>query len=148
VLSAELANADAELKQARSAYNAVKWRNDLGRCPNRRRCSATNGYEAAQARYDVLAAGADADQIADARARVQRARAELDRVLAPGSARDISSAEAEVRREPACSWPNCKPVPARKQLPQQQPRSKRQKRRSCKSSWRSKRLACAPPLPA
>lgn len=101
MLSAELANADAELKQARSAYNAVKWRNDLGRCPNRRRCSATNGYEAAQARYDVLAAGADADQIADARARVQRARAELDRVLAPGSARDISSAEAEVRREPA-----------------------------------------------
>jgi HlyD family secretion protein len=96
---AELANADAELKQARSAYNAVKWRNDLGALPESAALQrATNGYEAAQARYNVLAAGADADQIADVRARVQRARAELDRIQAPGSASDVSSAEAEVRR--------------------------------------------------
>jgi HlyD family secretion protein len=94
---AELANADAELKQARSAYNAVKWRNDLGALPESAALQrATNGYEAAQARYNVLAAGAD--QIADVRARVQRARAELDRIQAPGSASDVSSAEAEVRR--------------------------------------------------
>lgn len=99
---AELANAQAELNRARSAYNAVKWRNDLGALPESAALQlATNSYEAAQARYDVLAAGADPDQIADARARVQRARAELDRLQAPGSASDISSAEAEVRRAEA-----------------------------------------------
>jgi len=99
---AELANAQAELNRARSAYNAVKWRNDLGALPESAAMQlATNSYEAAQARYDVLAAGADADQIADARARVQRARAELDRVQAPGSASDISSAQAEVHRAEA-----------------------------------------------
>lgn len=99
---AELADAEAELNQARSAYNAVKWRNDLGALPESAAMQrATNGYEAAQARYDVLAAGADPDQIADARARVQKARAELDRLQAPGTASDISSAQAEVRRAEA-----------------------------------------------
>lgn len=99
---AELADAQAELNQARSAYNAVKWRNDLGALPESAAMQrATNGYEAAQARYDVLAAGADLDQIADARARVQRARAELDRLQAPGTASDITSAQAEVRRAAA-----------------------------------------------
>lgn len=96
---AELANAQAELNQARSAYNVVKWRNDVGALPESAAMQrATNGYEAAQARYNVLAAGADADQIADTQAQVQRARAELDRLQAPGTASDVSSAEAEVRR--------------------------------------------------
>ncbi|MBX3014903.1 MAG: HlyD family efflux transporter periplasmic adaptor subunit [Caldilineaceae bacterium] len=99
---ADLADAQAELNQARSAYNAVKWRNDLGALPESAAMQrATNRYEAAQARYDVLAAGADADEIADARARVQRARAELDRLQSPGTASDIRSAQAEVRRAEA-----------------------------------------------
>ena len=99
---AELADAEAALNQARSAYNAVKWRNDLGALPESAAMQrATNGYEAAQARYDVLAAGADPDQIADARARVLSARAALDRLQTPGTAGDISSAEAEVRRAEA-----------------------------------------------
>lgn len=99
---AALADAEAELNQARSAYNAVKWRNDLGALPESAAMQrATNGYEAAQARYDLLVAGADPDQIADARARIQKARAELDRLQAPGTASEISSAEAEVRRAEA-----------------------------------------------
>ncbi len=62
---------------------------------------ATNGYEAAQARYNVLAAGADPDEIADAQARVQQALATLDREQQPGSPGDINAAQAEVRRAEA-----------------------------------------------
>lgn len=99
---AELADAEAELNQARSAYNAVKWRNDLGALPESAAMQrATNGYEAAQARYDLLAAGANPDEIADAQARVQQARAELARQQQPGSPGEINGAEAEVRRAEA-----------------------------------------------
>ena len=99
---AELADAEAVLNQARSAYNAVKWRNDLGALPESAAMQrATNGYEAAQARYDLLAAGANPDEIADAQARVQQALATLDRERQPGSPGDINAAQAEVRRAEA-----------------------------------------------
>lgn len=62
---------------------------------------ATNNYEAAKARYEeLLKEPTDAD-VAAARAEVQRAQAELDRMRAPGSPNEIAAAEAELRRAQA-----------------------------------------------
>jgi HlyD family secretion protein len=95
---ADLANAEAVLRQAQSAYNQVKDRNDVGMLPQSRDLQqATNNYEAAQARYDLLFAGPQADAVAAGRAQVQQAQAALDRLLTPASAGQIAEAEAQVR---------------------------------------------------
>jgi HlyD family secretion protein len=95
---ATLSNAKAALQQAQSAYNRVSWANDIGARPESRQLQeATNNYEAAQARYDALFAGPDADLSAAARARIQQTQATLDRLLNPGSDGQIAAAEAQVR---------------------------------------------------
>ena len=77
-----LSNAKAAVQQAQSAYNGVSWRSDVGAQPESRQLQqATNNLEAAQASYDALYAAPDADLVAEARARIQRAKAELDRLL-------------------------------------------------------------------
>ena len=58
---------------------------------------ATNQYNAVQARLAQLKKGAGAADIAGARARVQRAQAQLD-LLAAANPADVAAAEAEVRR--------------------------------------------------
>ena len=57
---------------------------------------ATNNYEAAQARYDLLFAGPQADAVAAGQAQVQSAQAALDRLLTPASAEQIAEAQAQV----------------------------------------------------
>jgi HlyD family secretion protein len=95
---ADLANAEAVLKQAQSAYNQVKDRNDVGMLPQSRDLQqATNNFEAAQARYDLLFAGPQADAVAAARAQVQAAQAALDRLLTPATPSQVAEAEAQVR---------------------------------------------------
>lgn len=99
---ADLANAEAALRQAQAAFDEVKWRNDVAALPQSAELErATNNYEAARARYDLLAAGANASEIASARAQVEQAQATLDTALAPASESDIAAAEAEVRRAEA-----------------------------------------------
>lgn len=94
---AVLANAEAVLRQAQSAYDQVKDRNDVGMLPQSRDLQqATNNYEAAKARYDLLFAGPQADVVAAGRAQVQQAQAALDRLLAPAGAGQIAEAEAQV----------------------------------------------------
>ena len=61
---------------------------------------ATNAYNAAQARLTQLKKGASPADIAAARARVQRAQAQLDLLTAVNPA-DVAAAEAEVRRAQA-----------------------------------------------
>jgi multidrug resistance efflux pump len=96
---ADLANAEAALRQAQAAYDQVKWRNDVGALPQSADLErATNNYEAARARYDLLVAGANESEIASARAQVEQAQATLDKALAPATESDIAAAEAEVRR--------------------------------------------------
>jgi len=86
------------LKQAQSAYNQVKDRNDVGMLPQSRDLQqATNNYEAAKARYDLLFAGPEADAIAAGRAQVQGAQAALDRLLTPATPSQVAEAEAQVR---------------------------------------------------
>jgi HlyD family secretion protein len=95
---ADLANAEAVLNQAQSAYDQVKDRNDVGMLPQSRDLQqATNNYEAAQARYDLLFAGPQADAVAAGRAQVQQAQAALDRLLTPATQSQIAEAAAQVR---------------------------------------------------
>jgi HlyD family secretion protein len=96
---ADLANAEAALRQAQAAYDNVKWRNDVAALPQAAELErATNNYEAARARYDLLIRGANESQIASARAQVEQAQAALDKANAPATESDIAAAEAEVRR--------------------------------------------------
>lgn len=86
------------MKQAQSAYNQVKDRNDVGMLPQSRDLQqATNNYEAAKARYDLLFAGPEADAVAAGRAQVQQAQAALDRLLTPATPSQVAEAEALVR---------------------------------------------------
>lgn len=95
---AALANARAALQQAQSAYDRVSSRADVGMLSESRALQeATNDYEAAQARYDLLYAAPDPDVVAAAQARVQQAQSTLAQLQTPGSANQIAEAEAQVR---------------------------------------------------
>ena len=99
---ADLANAEATRRQAQSAFDDVKWRNDVAALPQSAELErATNNYEAARARYDLLIAGANESEIASARAQVEQAQATLDKALAPATDSDIAASEADVRRAEA-----------------------------------------------
>ena len=99
---AELLDAEARLTQSQRAYNLIAWRNDVGASPEAAALQeATNGVEAARARYNQLFAAPDADQIAAAQARIEQAQAELERILTPGTSSQIAEAEANLRRAQA-----------------------------------------------
>lgn len=99
---AELDNADAKRRQAQAAYDRVRGSPDIGRLPESLALEqATNEYNAALARYQALQKGANPADVAAARARVNQAQADLNRILAPANASDIAAAEAEVRRAQA-----------------------------------------------
>jgi len=97
VAEAEIANARAALKQAQSAYNLVKWRNDIGALPESARLEqATINYEAAQARLDDLTRGASQADISGASAQVRGSQAQLEE-LKTGMPADLAAADADVR---------------------------------------------------
>jgi HlyD family secretion protein len=99
---ADVQNAEAALRQAQTAFDQVKWRADVGALPQAAELErASNNYEAAKARYDLVAAGAKDNEIAAAQAEVERQRANLDKALAPATDSEIAAAEAEVRRAEA-----------------------------------------------
>jgi multidrug resistance efflux pump len=62
---------------------------------------ATNTMEAAQARYDALSAGPNADLVAAGRARVAQAQSALDQQLSPATPSRIAEVEAQVRNAQA-----------------------------------------------
>ncbi|MEM7128002.1 MAG: HlyD family efflux transporter periplasmic adaptor subunit [Chloroflexota bacterium] len=94
---AEMANAEAALRRAQSAYNEVKWRNDIAALPQAADLEqATNNVEAARARLADLQSGATAADISSARAGVVQAEARLESYLAVLPS-DIAAAEADVR---------------------------------------------------
>ena len=98
---ADLANADAARRQAQAAYDRVKGNPDIGARPEAAQLEqATNNYVAAEARLRDLQAGASAADVAAARARVQRAQAQVDLLLAANPA-DVSAAQAEARQAQA-----------------------------------------------
>lgn len=93
---ADLAAAEATLAQAQSAYDQVKWRNDIGALPQSAQLQqATIAWEAAQARLALLSAGPSAADVAARSAEVQRQQASLDTLenSLPG---ELAAAEADV----------------------------------------------------
>ncbi len=95
-------NAEANLKQARSAYEPLAWRSDIGMLPESVAMEkATNEYQAALARYNLLAQPATAAQISEASARIEEARANLTRTQNPAKPADLDALQAEVRKAEA-----------------------------------------------
>lgn len=98
---ADLANAEAVLRQTQSAYDRIKWRNDIGALPESARLEqATNTYEAARARLEDLQAGASNADIAAASAQVQLTKAQLE-ALQTGMPPALTAAQAEVQAQQA-----------------------------------------------
>lgn len=99
---ADLSNAEAALRQAQAAYDLVASRGDVMMLPQSLTLEqATNGYEAAKARYDALFAEPDDDVVASARAQVAQAEATVERLEAPVTENEVAEAEAVVRQAEA-----------------------------------------------
>ncbi|NJN82016.1 MAG: biotin/lipoyl-binding protein [Caldilineaceae bacterium] len=95
---ASLANAEASLRQAQSAYDEVKWRNDISALPQSSSLEqATNNFEAARARLDDLQSPPSAADLSRARADVDRARAQLG-LLESTLPADVAAAQADLRQ--------------------------------------------------
>lgn len=98
---ADLANAEATQRRAQAGYDRVAGDPEIGARPEALQLEqATNAVTAARARLDDLQQGASASDVAAARARVQRAQAQLDLLTATNPA-DIAEAEAAVRQAQA-----------------------------------------------
>lgn len=99
---ANLQNAKAALQQATSTYDQVRWRNDIAMLPESLQMQkATNDYEAAQARYDLLAQPATLATISNLRSQVEAAKANLARVQTPAKPAEVDAIAAEVRKAQA-----------------------------------------------
>lgn len=99
---ADMANAEAALRRAQAAYDQVADRGDISMLPQSLELQqASNGYEAAKARYDALFAEPDAAAVANARAGVKQAQASLDRLMKPATENELAEAEAMVRQAQA-----------------------------------------------
>lgn len=93
---ADLYAAQATLTQAQSAYNQVKWRNDIGALPQSAALQqATIAVEAADARLALLESGPSSATVAAAAAEVARQQASLDTLNGTLPA-DVRAAEADV----------------------------------------------------
>jgi HlyD family secretion protein len=98
---AELANAEAVQRQAQAAYDRVAGLADIGARPESTQLEqATNAVNASRARLADLQRGASASDVAVARARVQRAQAQLD-LLSAANPAAVAEAEAAVRQAQA-----------------------------------------------
>jgi HlyD family secretion protein len=98
----DLANAEAVLRQAQAAYDLVAGHSDVTMLPQSLQLQqATNAYEAAKARYDALFAEPDADLVANARAQVKQAQANLDRLQEPVTRNEMAEVEAMIRQAQA-----------------------------------------------
>lgn len=98
---AEYLNAAAAVRGAQAAYDLVRGDPNIGARPEALQLEqATHQFDAAGARLEELKKGASTADIAGARARVQRAQAQLD-LLTQTNPADVAGAEAEVRRAQA-----------------------------------------------
>jgi HlyD family secretion protein len=94
---ADLANAEAVLRQAQRAYDRVKWSNEIGALPESAALqTATNNFEAAQARLADLQSGPSQADVAGASAQVRQAQAQLN-TLQAAMPDDLVAAEADVQ---------------------------------------------------
>lgn len=98
----EMQNAEAIVTQAQRAYDKVAWQADVGTLPEAAALqTATNEYQAAQARYEATTAGVQPSLLAEAAALIDQARAQMERLQAPPTTHEIAAAEAAVRQAQA-----------------------------------------------
>lgn len=98
---ANLAAAEADRTRAQSAYNQIKWRNDIGATQESAALQkATISYEAALANLADLENGATQSQIGSASAQVRQAQAQLN-ALTTSRPADIAIYTADLRNAQA-----------------------------------------------
>ncbi|MDQ4077506.1 MAG: efflux RND transporter periplasmic adaptor subunit [Chloroflexota bacterium] len=100
---ANLESAEAAVKRAQAAYDRVAWDPAISARPESLELEqATINYEAAKAAYDQATQGATSDQIAQAQANIDQARANLNRLLNNvNQPSEIAAAEAQVSQAQA-----------------------------------------------
>ena len=101
---AAMLNAEASLRSAQSAYDAVFRRNPAGIGASSASVQleqATNNYNSAKAQYDKLSQGADAAQLSAAYQQIQSAKASLEKVKLPARQFDLDQAEAQRKQAQA-----------------------------------------------
>lgn len=99
IAQAQLANTEATLAQAQSAYDEVAWRTDLTMLPQSLQLQeATNNYHLAQAQYNQAVQGASPGEIANAQAQVAQARANLAALQEGPDPDALVAAEAQVEQ--------------------------------------------------
>jgi HlyD family secretion protein len=100
--AADVLTAQAAQRQAQAEYDKIAWAGDVGERPEAVALEqATLAYQAAQARYDRVANGPTAQEIAVAQAAVTQAQAALANVKAGPSQEQIAVAEAGVKEAEA-----------------------------------------------
>ncbi len=96
-LVADVKKADIALHAAQSAYDQVKWRNDVGMTSQASDLQqATVDYESAQAAYAEATAPAGQADLATALSNIQTAQQTLNDLLQKPTAADLTSAQAQV----------------------------------------------------
>jgi RND family efflux transporter MFP subunit len=99
---ADLTLAEMSLRIAQAAYDKVAYQANVGETQEAMNLwEATTNYEKALTTYNETVQGATADEIADARAQVAQAQAELDALLESPDADEVAAAEAQVTQAQA-----------------------------------------------
>jgi multidrug efflux pump subunit AcrA (membrane-fusion protein) len=96
-LEANLRKAEIAMKEAQRAYDAVKWRNDVGMTPEAAKLQqATIDYEAAKADYEVTTKPANQSDLQNAVSSAKNAEKQLTDLQNKPNAADIAAAQAQV----------------------------------------------------
>ncbi|MEZ4661970.1 MAG: efflux RND transporter periplasmic adaptor subunit [Caldilineaceae bacterium] len=97
IMESQLQQAEAAVRQARAAYNDVRWNPKIAMLPQSLALqSATLQLEAVQAQYDKVVKGASNDLIAGAYAQLVQARSQLARLQEGASAEQVRAMQAQV----------------------------------------------------
>lgn len=96
-LEANLRKAEIAMQEAQRAYDAVKWRNDVGMTPEAASLQqATIDYEAAKADYEVTTKPAEQSELQNAISSAKNAEKQLADLQTKPNTADIAAAQAQV----------------------------------------------------
>ena len=99
IMESQLQQAEAAVRQARAAYNDVRWNPKISMMPQSLALqSATLQLEAVQAQYDKVVKGASNDLIAGAYAQLVQARSQLARLQEGANPEQIRAMQAQVNQ--------------------------------------------------
>ncbi len=102
IAGASLTLAEMDVRVAQAAYDKISWKSDVGASQEAADLwAATTSYEQAQAAYREALEGASDEEIADARAQVALAQAELNALFEEPDADDLAAAEAQIAQAQA-----------------------------------------------